>query len=69
MVELYHNYYVIYILITFNSVEILREVEDNDSRDDHEQTVVEHQTILTEVFTIKFLFDNDTIASCGQIVQ
>ena len=56
-------------VVTSNSVEILREVQDNDSRDDHEQTIVEHQTVLTEVFTLKFLFDNDTIASCGQIVQ
>ena len=54
---------------TFNSVEILSEVEDNESRDDHEETVVEHQSVLTKVFAVQFLFNDYSIAGCGQIVQ
>ena len=56
-------------MFTSNVVEILSEVEDNDGRDDHEETVVEHETVLTELFTIKFLFDDDAITSGGHIVQ
>ena len=55
--------------MTFNFVEILSEVEDNEGRDNHKEGVVEHQTVLTKVFTLQFLFDNDTVAGCGEIVQ
>ena len=55
--------------VTFYFVEILSEVEYDESRDDHKETVVEHQAVLAEVFTLQFLLDDDSIASCGQIVQ
>ena len=43
---------------TNNPRQVLSHEEDNDSQGNNEETVVEQQTILTQVFSVQLLLDN-----------
>ena len=54
---------------TNNPGQVLSHEEHNDSRGNHEEAVVEQQTILTQVFSVQLLLDNYSITGCEQIIQ
>ena len=54
---------------TNNPGQVLSHEEDNDSRWNHEEAVVEQQTILTQVFSVQLLLDDYSITGCEQIIQ
>ena len=55
--------------LTNNPGQVLSNEEHNDSRGNHEEAVVEEQTVLTQVFSVQLLLDNYSIAGCEQIIQ
>ena len=56
-------------MLTNNPGYVLSNEEDNDGRGNHEETVVEQQTVLTQVFSLQLLLDNYSITGCEQIIQ
>ena len=54
---------------TNNPGKVLSNEEDNESRGNHEEAVVEQQTVLTQVFSVQLLLDDYSIAGCEQIIQ
>ena len=56
-------------MLTNNPGYVLSNEEDNDGRGNHEETVVEQQTILTQVFRVQLLLDNYSITGSEQIIQ
>ena len=54
---------------TDNPRQVLSHEEDNDSRGNHEEAVVEQQTVLTQVFSVQLLLDNYSITGSEQIIQ
>ena len=56
-------------MLTNNLGYVLSNEEDNDGRGNHEETVVEQQTILAQVFRVQLLLDNYSITGSEQIIQ
>ena len=56
-------------MLTNNPGYVLSNEEDNDGRGNHEETVVEQQTILAQVFRVQLLLDNYSITGSEQIIQ
>ena len=57
------------VKLTNNPGQVLSDEEHNDSWGNHEEAVVEEQTVLTQVFSVQLLLDNYSIAGCEQIIQ
>ena len=56
------------VKFTNNPGKVLSNEEDNESRGNHEEAVVEEQTVLTQVFSVQLLLDSYSITGCEQII-